>query len=129
MNGLIWNCRGVSGCTIPSHMKNYMCIHRFNFMALLEPKISRITVYKVIRRTRFQNSTIVELNRLSGGIWCLFSNNCPNITVTSTTQHNIPLKAQLNVSIHQYLTIVYGSPNAGLGLCNLQLGLAITVLF
>ncbi|CAJ2637909.1 unnamed protein product [Trifolium pratense] len=82
--------------------------------ALLEPRISGITADNVIKKMGIPNGTRVEANGFLGGIWCLWKDNCPSITVMSTSQYFIHLKVQLDAINFLFLTIVYANPNAGL---------------
>lgn len=112
MNSLVWNCRGAGGKNFPTLIRDIMKIYHLDFIAILEPRISGSRANHVVNKIGLDNCVRVEAQGFSGGIWCLWKNSCPSITMISTSDFCIHLKVNSSPSFWN-LSIIYASPQPG----------------
>jgi hypothetical protein len=111
MNCLFWNCRGAGGKLFPALVKDIFSIYQLDFLAILEPRISGRRADAVIKKIGLFEGARVEAQGFSGGIWCLWKNSCPPISVISSSQFCIHIQINPNTQNAWYLSIVYASPH------------------
>lgn len=69
-----------------------MKIYHLDFIAVLETRISGVKANAVIRRIGLQDGFRVEAQGFSGGIWCMWDQNCPHISVVASSGCCVHLK-------------------------------------
>lgn len=89
MNCLIWNCRGPGGMEFPMFLRDNARIYNWDFIAILEPRISCASAERVINKIGFANCARVDAVGFSGGLSCMWRNSGPNITIVSTSKYCI----------------------------------------
>lgn len=110
MNCLVWNCRGAGGKEFLAFLKDSTRIYNWDFIAILEPRVSGLTADKIIQKIGFPNHTKDDAEGFSGGIWCVWKSSCPQISVHSSSKYCIHLMINGNSHNCWFLSIVYASP-------------------
>lgn len=57
---LIWNVRGAGGDQFSGTINNLKNLHHFDFLAVLEPRISGDRAANVIKKLSFERKEVVE---------------------------------------------------------------------
>lgn len=96
MNSLVWDSKGAGGKNFHNPVKDIMRIYNIDFLAILEPRISGNRAENVIKKIGLDDGVKVEAVGFSAGIWCLWKNACPSISVISTSKFCIHLKVKSN---------------------------------
>lgn len=79
------------GASFPTLMKDYMGVYQFDFIALLEPRISGARANEAIKRIGLNEGARVEDLGFAGGIWGFWKSTCPPILIIATSRYCIHL--------------------------------------
>lgn len=92
MDGLIWNFQGAGRRNFSALIRDYICMYRLNFVALLEPRVSGVKTYGIVKKIGLDGGVCVEANGFSEGIWCLWNQSRQRVHVLSTTRFCVHLQ-------------------------------------
>ena len=71
----VWNVRGTGKKGFSRNIANIRGMHKFEILAVLEPRISGSKALRVINQLGFSNHFVVDAEGFSGGIWLLWNEN------------------------------------------------------
>lgn len=112
MNLATWNCRGAGAPIFIRHLKDMVRTNQIGIIAVLEPRVSGPTAQKIIKRTGFLGSAVVEACGFAGGIWLLWDKNIWDVSIILTDNQLIHAKVGLlNSNDYFMFSVVYASPN------------------
>ena len=113
MNIFVWNCNRTSSRRFSITLKDLMCCHKPEILALVETRCSGEHANVVCNNMCFDHLIRVEALGYSGGIWILKNDS---VTLWILKTHPQFIHAEVSSPPNQpwLLTIIYGSPNQSL---------------
>lgn len=112
---MIWNYRGAGGRSFANLIRNYMRTYQFDFIAILEPRVSGHTTDRIIQKIGLVEGAKVDACGFFGGIWCLWKSNIMPISIISSLRYCIHLNITPNSPSFWFFSVIYASPNASYG--------------
>jgi exonuclease III len=92
MNIISWNCRGVAGKGFVNLLKDMIQDRNTNFICLMEKHVSENKAKKIIKRTGFSYSFVVDADGQAWGIWCLCNNDVWMVKVLRSSNQYVHME-------------------------------------
>ncbi|KAJ1394588.1 Endonuclease/exonuclease/phosphatase superfamily [Sesbania bispinosa] len=108
---LCWNVRGAGNRSFPALIRDLYLKFRFDFLAVLKPRLSGERANQVIRKLKFPNSHIIPARGFAGGILLLWREDTCKVEIIQDDAQFIHCRIiPLDGDLPWLLTCVYASP-------------------
>ncbi|CAN1827032.1 hypothetical protein LINPERHAP1_LOCUS31793 [Linum perenne] len=107
-----WNCRGAGHEEFIRSLRFYLTNYKPDIVIIVEPRISGITVDRVINEIGLRGRIIVEARGFAGGIWLLWNLTDLDVTEAERSEQFIHAKVKLSDGRSCMITAVYPKPTS-----------------